>query len=220
MCGRIAHCGRGRSFGFLPKGIEWVAGAKARFYRRCNSGESARKNQPTRARTPLCGILRENRRCAHWFLNKGSLRICLSKAWRTIMPNSSGEPESTGAQAEASNREDLDKADSRRLSEEEETASKEPSMAAEAPARSQDWWSATPPPAEWAQPAANDQTADVDVSKESATADVFFCGQSSFFPLNRALQAIAKEKLTGSLRSFWNQEPIDLLAQNGEILFA
>ncbi|PYJ99184.1 MAG: hypothetical protein DME68_04575 [Verrucomicrobia bacterium] len=136
------------------------------------------------------------------------------------MPNSSGEPESTGAQAEASNRDDLDKPDSRRLSEEEKAASEDPSTAAEAPARSQDWWSATPPPAEWAQPTANDQTADVDVSKESGTADVYFCGQTTLFPLSRALQAIAKEKLTGSLRSFWDQEPIDLLAQNGEILFA
>jgi len=136
------------------------------------------------------------------------------------MPNPSGEPEPTGAQAEASNRDDLDKADSRRVSEEEETASEDQSMAAEAPARSQDWWSATPPPAEWAQPTANDQTADVDVSKESGTADVYFCGQTTLFPLSRALQAIAKEKLTGSLRSFWDQEPIDLLAQNGEILFA
>ena len=136
------------------------------------------------------------------------------------MPNSSGEPESTGAQAEASNRDDLDKADSRRLSEEEKAASEDPSTAAEAPTRSQDWGSATPPPAEWAQPTANDQTAEVDVSKESGTADVYFCGQTTLFPLNRALQAIAKEKLTGSLRSFWDQEPIDLLAQNGEILFA
>ena len=39
------------------------------------------------------------------------------------------------------------------------------------------------------------------------------------FPLNRALQAIAKEKLTGTLRSFWDKEPIDLLAGNGEIIF-
>src|SRR5947208_4651343 len=135
------------------------------------------------------------------------------------MPNLSGEPESTGAQAEASNRDDLDKADSRRVSEEEETASEDPSIAAGAPARSQDWWSATPPPAEWAQPTANDQTADVDVSKESGTADVYFCGQTTLFPLNRALQAIAKEKLTGTLRSFWDREPIDLLAGNGEIIF-
>jgi len=51
------------------------------------------------------------------------------------------------------------------------------------------------------------------------TADVYFCGNTSLFPLNRALQAIEKEKLTGSLRSFWDQEPIDLLARNGEIIF-
>jgi Domain of unknown function (DUF4388) len=49
---------------------------------------------------------------------------------------------------------------------------------------------------------------------------VYFCGQTSFFPLNRALQAIVKEKLSGSLRLFWDQEPIDLLTQNGEIVFA
>jgi hypothetical protein len=37
--------------------------------------------------------------------------------------------------------------------------------------------------------------------------------------LNRALQAISKENLTGLLRSFWEQEPIDLLARDGEIIF-
>src|SRR5207249_10550063 len=99
------------------------------------------------------------------------------------MPNSSGEPESTGAQAEASNRDDLDKPDSRRLSEEEKAASEDPSTAAEAPARSQDWWCASPPPAEWAQPTANDQTAVVDGSKESGTDDVYFCGMSILFLL-------------------------------------
>jgi hypothetical protein len=92
--------------------------------------------------------------------------------------------------------------------------------APEGPGKSQDWWSATPPTTDWAQPAANDETAADDVSKESTTADVYFCGQTSFFPLNRALQAIVKEKLSGSLRLFWDQEPIDLLTQNGEIVFA
>jgi hypothetical protein len=48
---------------------------------------------------------------------------------------------------------------------------------------------------------------------------VYFCGHTTFFSLNRALQAIAKEKLTGSLRCFWDHEPIDLLAENGEIMF-
>jgi hypothetical protein len=36
--------------------------------------------------------------------------------------------------------------------------------------------------------------------------------------LNRALQAIAKEKLTGLLRLFWDEEPTDLLARDGQIV--
>ena len=133
------------------------------------------------------------------------------------MPNSSGEPKSEDLD-EASNREDSDRVDSRSVSE-EETASEESSTAAEAPAQSQDWWRASPPMAGAAQPAAV-PSMDVDLPKESGTADVYFCGHTTLFSLNRTLQAIAKEKLTGSLRSFWDQEPIDLLAQNGEILFA
>ena len=39
------------------------------------------------------------------------------------------------------------------------------------------------------------------------------------FPLSRALRAIAQERLTGVLRSFWDQEPIELLARDGEIVF-
>ncbi|MGC2352430.1 MAG: DUF4388 domain-containing protein, partial [Candidatus Udaeobacter sp.] len=60
--------------------------------------------------------------------------------------------------------------------------------------------------------------ADVIPTKETGTADVYFCGNTSLFPLSRALQAIAKEKLTGLLRSFWDEEPIDLLARDGEIV--
>ena len=41
----------------------------------------------------------------------------------------------------------------------------------------------------------------------------FFCGDTNFFSLHWALQTIAREKLTGTLRAFWNKEPIDLLAQ-------
>ena len=66
---------------------------------------------------------------------------------------------------------------------------------------------------------ASDPTDDVTPSKEPRTADVYFCGHTTFFPLNRALQVISKEKLTGLLRSFWEQEPIDLLARDGEIIF-
>jgi hypothetical protein len=46
----------------------------------------------------------------------------------------------------------------------------------------------------------------------------FFSGDTSFFSLNGALHTIGKEKLTGTLRSFWNNAPVDLLARNGAIV--
>jgi DNA-binding response OmpR family regulator len=46
----------------------------------------------------------------------------------------------------------------------------------------------------------------------------FFSGDTSFFSLNGALQAIGKEKLTGTLRAFWNKETVDLIARNGEVV--
>ena len=136
------------------------------------------------------------------------------------MPKTSGEPNPIQSGVESENNADLDQASAGSVSQEEETAANQTSAPPEGPDKSQDWWSASPPTADWAQPAANDETAADDVSKESTTADVYFCGQTSFFPLNRALQAIVKEKLSGSLRLFWDHEPIDLLTQNGEIVFA
>jgi DNA-binding response OmpR family regulator len=47
---------------------------------------------------------------------------------------------------------------------------------------------------------------------------VFFAGDTSFFSLNCALQTIGKEKLTGTLRLFWDHEPVELLSRNGEII--
>jgi Domain of unknown function (DUF4388) len=55
---------------------------------------------------------------------------------------------------------------------------------------------------------------------ESVTSGTFFCGDTRFFSLYWALQAIAKQKLTGALRSFWEREPVDLLAQDGRIVLA
>jgi hypothetical protein len=46
----------------------------------------------------------------------------------------------------------------------------------------------------------------------------FFSGDTSFFSLNGALQAIGKEKLTGTLRAFWNHETVELSAKNGAII--
>jgi hypothetical protein len=55
-------------------------------------------------------------------------------------------------------------------------------------------------------------------AKEPRTTDVYFCGNTSLLSLNRALQAIAKEQLTGLLRSSWDEEPIDLLVRDGQIV--
>lgn len=55
---------------------------------------------------------------------------------------------------------------------------------------------------------------------ESVTGGMIFCGDTSFFSLNRALQVIANQKLTGTLRLFWDRSPVELLVQNGQILLA
>src|SRR6059058_2553102 len=136
-----------------------------------------------------------------------------------IMRKSPGEPKSIEAEIESSNSEEQ---------EQEQTEGSDVPQADEplqdAPAnteaaQSDDWWSASQQAGDWAEPANSAPTDDVPPSKEPRTADVYFCGHTTFFPLNRALQAISKEKLTGLLRSFWEQEPIDLLARDGEIIF-
>ena len=85
--------------------------------------------------------------------------------------------------------------------------------------QSDNWWSASELEPDWAQSATETTDTEVIPKKEPGTADVYFCGHTSLFPLNRALQAIAKERLTGVLRSFWDKEPIELLARDGEIVF-
>ena len=46
----------------------------------------------------------------------------------------------------------------------------------------------------------------------------FFSGDTTFFSLNGALHTIGKEKLTGTLRSFWNKASVDLFAKDGRII--
>jgi DNA-binding response OmpR family regulator len=101
-------------------------------------------------------------------------------------------------------------------------------------AKAEEWWTAPHSQTGWAEPAP--AAADVDqaatapsngeadaaveeanLPDESVTGGAYFCGDTSFFSLNWALQTIAKEKLTGSLRSFWNKEPVELLAHEGRI---
>ena len=48
----------------------------------------------------------------------------------------------------------------------------------------------------------------------------FFSGDSSFFSLNWALHTISTQRLTGTMRCFWNREPVELLARDGQLLLA
>ena len=141
------------------------------------------------------------------------------------MPNSSGEPKPTEAQGEPLTSEEQDQTSSERIPRETETAAQEPATDSESALQSEDsedWWVPSPPVGEWAKPANANFTpgVEVDASKEAPTADVYFCGRTTLFPLNRALQAIAREELTGVLRAFWDQDPIELLTKDGRIVYA
>ena len=133
------------------------------------------------------------------------------------MPNAHGKPKPIEAQMESSKREEREENDNPPGPQEEDRVP-EASVDAET-FQSDDWWNPSPPASNWSEPATEASAEDVIPAKEPGTADVYFCGNTSLFPLNRALQAIAKEKLTGLLRSFWDEEPIDLLARDGEIVF-
>lgn len=58
------------------------------------------------------------------------------------------------------------------------------------------------------------------IPDESLTGGAHFSGDTRFFSINRALQIIASQKLTGTLRFFWDKQPVELLTQNGQVLFA
>jgi DNA-binding response OmpR family regulator len=107
-------------------------------------------------------------------------------------------------------------------------------IAAGAGAASDAWWSApvsTAAPAwpeskspssptgfESSSSAISDQPAEARTEEPLPVNGSFFSGDTSFFSLNGALHTIGKEKLTGTLRSFWNKETVDLLAKNGEVI--
>src|SRR6266480_4699288 len=136
---------------------------------------------------------------------------------RCIMRKSSGEPKSIEAEIESSNSEELDQTEDSDVPQ-ADTPAQDAATDAE-PAQLEDWWSTSQQTADWAEPSTAAPSENVTTSNEPRTADVYFCGHTTLFPLNRALQAISREKLTSLLRSFWEQEPIDLLARDGEIIF-
>ena len=119
---------------------------------------------------------------------------------------------------ERSNSEERDQIDRPPAPPEDDAASE--SGTSSEPFQSDDWWRASAPESDWAQPVSNAAATEVDQRKAVGTADVYFCGRTNLFPLNLAIRAIGKENLTGLLRAQWEQEPIDVLARDGEILFA
>ena len=68
------------------------------------------------------------------------------------MAKSSREPKVTEAQIEPVDNEDLDQADDQPVSHTEEAASEETGTLEQAAAELQDWWSASQPAGDWAQP--------------------------------------------------------------------
>jgi CheY-like chemotaxis protein len=69
-----------------------------------------------------------------------------------------------------------------------------------------------------AQPAANEPPPPREKPEIPATGNAYFCGDSSFFSLQWALQTIAREKLTGVLRAFWSRDSVELLARDGQVV--
>jgi DNA-binding response OmpR family regulator len=178
-------------------------------------------------------------------LNKPFTSDLLIKTVETHMPKSPDEPQSPGPtpESEATSIENQPPKD---FGSQEEAATQpfppaEPETAAPAV---EEWWSAPPAQETWAQPSPSafnpvpeepvddllpiEETPSApavsveesELPNESVTGGSYFCGDTSFFSLNWALQTIAKGKLTGILRSFWHREPVDLFTKNGEIVLA
>jgi len=87
------------------------------------------------------------------------------------------------------------------------------------------WWSAPVTASTWESQPASAPTSFQSPADSVATTEermplngAFFSGDTSFFSVNGALHTIGKEKLTGTLRTFWNKASVDLLARDGAII--
>src|SRR5207237_6730770 len=122
---------------------------------------------------------------------------------------------------ESSNREEPEESVGTPVPQEDEPTHEEPTpepAASVESVQSEEWWSATASAPDWEQTATEPAPTEVIPRREPCMADVYFSGHTSLFPLSRALRAVANERLTGLLRSFWEQEPIELLARDGEVV--
>jgi hypothetical protein len=137
---------------------------------------------------------------------------------RRVTATAAREAKPLKAQMERSNSEERDQIDEPPVPHEDEAVS-DPAATSEA-SQSDDWWRSSAPESDWAQPVSNAGSTEIGQRKEHGTADVYFCGRTNLFPLNLAIRAIGKDNLTGLLQARWDQEPIDVLARDGEIVLA
>jgi DNA-binding response OmpR family regulator len=177
-------------------------------------------------------------------LNKPFTSDLLIKTVETHMPESSDQPESPAPETQAVSQE-LGNFDTPQMNQPEANPPAPEPAPAPAPAPvAEEWWSAPPSQETFASPAATSFPSPVSepahgdllpiepailpappateaaAPDESVTGGTYFCGDTSFFSLNWALQTVAKNKLTGMLRCFWAQEPAELLVRNGEVILA
>ncbi len=152
------------------------------------------------------------------FLNKPFTSDLLVKTVETHMPRQPDEPESHPPQPapEPAQSAEADfPVEPQPAYQEAVEVGSEVSPAPETP-----WWTA-PQTTETEAPAMFEPAAEqVQGPDESVTSGMLFCGDTRFLSLNQALQIIATQKLTGTLHLFWDKSPVELLVQNGQILFA
>ncbi|HUE40518.1 MAG TPA: DUF4388 domain-containing protein [Chthoniobacterales bacterium] len=156
------------------------------------------------------------------FLNKPFTSDLLIKTVETHMPRQPDEPQPTHPQeqeqpqpAEPAHSMEADFPSEPEPAYQEATeVGPEITQTAETP-----WWA--PAPTQPEAPAVFEPAAEQSPAPdESVTSGILFCGDTQFFSLNRALQIIATQKLSGTLQLFWDKSPVELLVQNGQILFA
>src|SRR5436190_21388758 len=154
------------------------------------------------------------------FLNKPFTSDLLIQTVEAHMPRKSEEPEPTQPSAA-----EPTPATEAEFPVEQEPAYREASEVGPEITQTQEtpWW--TPAPATdmptAATPAAFEPAAEQSyVPDESLTGGAYFCGDTRFFSLNRALQIIAEQRLTGTLHLYWERQPVELLTQDGQILLA
>src|SRR5207248_5402377 len=153
------------------------------------------------------------------FLNKPFTSDLLIKTVETHMPKKSEEPEQT--KPKPAEPEPAAEAD---FPVEQEPAYREASEVGPEITQTPEtpWW--TPAPAvddPGAAPAAFEPASEqYYIPDASLTGGAYFCGDTRFFSINRALQIIATQKLTGTLQFFWDKQPVELLTQNGQVRFA